>query len=243
MPYQNGLIDTGSESQILDEQAEYYRARAAEYDGWFLRLGRYDRGERENARWFVEVDEVRGALDRLPLDGGEVLELAPGTGLWTDLLVDRAARLVAVDSSPEMIEENRRRLGDRARLVSYEVADLFAWAPRREFDAVVFCFWISHVPDAILDAFLGRVASWLRPGGSLFFLDSRREPSSTARDHTLPAPDHEVMVRRLDDGREFRIVKNFWDADALVSRCWDAGLDITVHETATYFQYGIGTRR
>ena len=33
-----------SEHRILDEQIAYYRARASEYDEWFLRQGRYDLG-------------------------------------------------------------------------------------------------------------------------------------------------------------------------------------------------------
>jgi len=37
---------------LIDEQVGYYRARASEYDRWFQRLGRYDLGAEENARWF-----------------------------------------------------------------------------------------------------------------------------------------------------------------------------------------------
>ncbi len=127
------------QSQILVEQAEYYRARAAEYDRWFFREGRYDRGDAATALWFSEVEEVRGALARMPLDEADVLELAPGTGIWTELLVDRARHLTAVDASAEMVEQNRRRLGDRARSVTFILADLFTWRPDREYDAVVFC--------------------------------------------------------------------------------------------------------
>ena len=32
------------EQELLGEQVEYYRARAEEYDEWFFRQGRYDRG-------------------------------------------------------------------------------------------------------------------------------------------------------------------------------------------------------
>ncbi len=233
--------ETSSEAGLLAEQADYYRARAPEYDRWFQRLGRYDRGEAATAQWVAEIETVRQALAGLPIDGGDVLELAPGTGIWTEQLVDRATHLTAVDASAEMIEENRLRLGGRAGSVSYIQADLFDWQPEHGYDAVVFCFWISHVPDARLDGFLRGVANMLRPGGSIFFLDGRREPTSTAGDHVLP--DHgEVVTRRLDDGREFRIVKNFWEADELASRCLDAGLDVEMLETAAYFQYGIGTR-
>lgn len=230
------------QSQILVEQAEYYRARAPEYDRWFFREGRYDRGDAATALWFSEVEEVRGALARMPLDGADVIELAPGTGIWTELLVDRARHVTAVDASSEMVEENRRRLGDRARSVTFILADLFTWQPDHEYDAVVFCFWISHVPDSRLDAFLSRVSSMVRRGGAVFFLDGLREPTATADDQELPSPTEEVMVRRLDDGREFRIVKNFRKSDVLAARCRAAGLDVDVHETVTYFQYGVGTR-
>jgi demethylmenaquinone methyltransferase/2-methoxy-6-polyprenyl-1,4-benzoquinol methylase len=229
------------DEEILREQADYYRARASEYDRWFLRQGRYDRGDAANSQWFAEVHQVEAALASVPLDGADVLELAPGTGIWTEQLVERAARLTAVDASAEMIGENRRRLGDRAERVAYELADLFHWAPHRTWDAVVFCFWISHVPDEQLDGFLERVAEMLEHNGAVFFLDGQKEPSSTAVDHELPDGD-EVMLRRLDDGREFRVVKNFWSSAELEARCERAGLAVSVHETPMFFQYGIGRR-
>lgn len=230
------------DSRILQEQIEYYRARAGEYDDWFFRRGRYDRGDDVTERWFEQVEQVRRALRAVPLDLGEVVELAPGTGLWTQEIAQRAKRLTAVDASVEMIELNRARLGPLAAKVDFIVDDLFTWNPDRKFDAVVFCFWISHVPANRLDGFLQRVARMTRSGGSVFFLDGLREQTSSARDHVLPTPDVEQMTRRLDDGREFAIVKNFWDSRDLESRCARAGLAVSVHETAEFFQYGVGTR-
>lgn len=231
------------ETEVVRQQIEYYRARATEYDDWFLRLGRYDRGEVATQRWFEQVEEVRMALRDLPLDGKDVLELAPGTGIWTQELCNRVARLTAVDSSSEMIELNRHRLGNCAQKVNFVKADLFEWMPTQEFDAVVFCFWLSHVPVSLFDRFLAKVASMLAPGGTVFFLDARREHTGTAVDHVLPAVNEELMVRRLDDGREFNIIKNFWDADVLQDKCRRAGLDVRIHETADYFQFGLGTRK
>ena len=232
--------DVGDE--ILVEQIDYYRARAPEYDRWFRREGRYDRGVEATSRWFAEVAELMAALDELPLDGAAILELAPGTGIWTERLVVRSADVTAVDSSPEMIEHNVQRLGDRAERVRYIEADLFDWVPDRVYDGVVFCFWISHVPDERLDGFLSTVAAALRPGGWFFFVDGLREDTSTAMDHVLPEAGVAVMTRRLDDGREFRIVKNYWTLDELTRRTRAAGLVVDVRETLTYFQYGAGTR-
>ena len=231
------------DAELLREQLRYYDARAEEYDDWFYRRGRYDRGEQATVTWFKELGEVEMALDQLPLDGAELLELAPGTGLWTERLVDPAATLTAIDGSLEMIEVAKRRLGKRWKLVTFMQADLFDWEPTARYDGVVFCFWISHVPRALLNDFARKVSQALKPGGFVFFLDSRRDPRSTAGDHVLPDLGEESMIRRLHDGREFSIVKNFWEPQLLVERFAEHGIALTVSETPTYFQVGVGTRR
>lgn len=231
------------DQSLLTEQADYYRARAPEYDRWWFREGRFDHGEAANAAWFAEAAEVAAALDSLPLDGAHVLELAPGTGIWTEHLARRAQHVTAVDASPEMMALNRERIGELAARVEYVRADLFEWRAPSAADGVVFCFWISHVPDDRLASFLGGVAESIRPGGFIFFLDGLPEPTSTAQDHVLPAEGDPVMTRRLDDGREFQMVKAFRDSAVLAQAARCAGLDVEVLETATYFQYARGTRR
>ena len=64
----------------LQEMKAYYRERAREYDEWFNRQGRFDRGSATNARWFAEIDEMFAAFEALNLSG-DVLELAPGDRL------------------------------------------------------------------------------------------------------------------------------------------------------------------
>ncbi len=226
-------------AQTLQEMKVYYRERAREYDQWFYRQGRFDRGAENNARWLAEADEVFAALeDRNLVD--DVLELAPGTGIWTERLVRTAATITAVDASPEMVEINRAKVASER--VSYVLADLFSWRPARLYDAVFFGFWLSHVPRERLDGFLASVATMLHPGGKIFFVDSRREPTSTAIDHQLPVEQSQTMTRKLNDGRAFEIVKNFYDPPNLAERCIRAGFEIEVRETATYFLYGYGTR-
>ena len=228
---------------IRMEQIAYYRARADEYDQWWLRQGRYDRGPDATRRWLDEIAQVGAAFDMLPFDDRDVLELAPGTGRWTERLAVRARRVTAIDTSVEMIELARQRLGPLTDRVEFLIRDLLEWEPTQRHDAVVFCFWISHVPDSFLDQFLAKVARALRRGGVVFFLDGRPDPMSTAGDHVLPHPGEEVMTRRLNDGREFRIFKSFWPAAQLEARFARAGLSIEINESATYFQYGCGTRR
>jgi 2-polyprenyl-3-methyl-5-hydroxy-6-metoxy-1,4-benzoquinol methylase len=225
---------------VLDTQLAYYRARAPEYDEWFHRHGRYDRGADQTASWHAELEDVRSWLVALDLDGLEVLELAPGTGLWTKELLDAGASVTAVDAAPEMLEALRRRCeGPRLTTV---LADLFSWAPARRFDAVVACFFMSHVPDERFSSFLELVAGALRTGGPCFLLDGVREEASTARDHVLGGEPSQTMRRRLDDGRTYEIVKVFRGDEELSAACAHAGLAVDVRRTATYFQVAVGRR-
>lgn len=232
--------DSGSSwDPLLADQLRYYRARAQEYDEWFERLGRYDRGPAENAQWFAEVAEVRRALnERHP--GGDVLELAAGTGLWSGEILPRAATLTVVDGAPEMLALHEARLPDpRVRRIH---ADLFQWTPDRRFDWVVFCFWLSHVPAPLVADFFTRVGRALRPGGSFFFVDSLYTDVSTAKDHTLRPRTHDIQRRRLNDGREFEIVKRFPTPEELTQDLLRLGWSADVRATERFFLYGWGRR-
>jgi demethylmenaquinone methyltransferase/2-methoxy-6-polyprenyl-1,4-benzoquinol methylase len=224
-------------SSALQQQIEYYRARAGEYDQWFYRQGRYDHGPELNRRWFAEARVVEDALDAFK-PAGSVLELACGTGIWTERLLRHAMEVTAVDASPEVLEIHRQKI--QSSRVSYIQADLFTWQPARRFDVVFFGFWLSHVPPESFAAFWNLVRSALSPGGRFFLVDSLREPTSTAADHQLPAPAAATMTRRLNDGREFEIYKVFYSPEELESRLRDLGWDVAASRTAHYFLHAEG---
>jgi 2-polyprenyl-3-methyl-5-hydroxy-6-metoxy-1,4-benzoquinol methylase len=226
-------------ARVLDEMMAYYRERAHEYDEWFYRRGRYDRGAQSNALWFAEADELFNALAQFQMQG-ELLELAPGTGIWTERLLRTASAVTAVDASSEMMAINRARVNSER--VEYVRANLFDWQPSRTYDGIFFGFWLSHVPLELLDSFLDMLAAALRPGGKIFFVDGRREPTSTAANHQLPGEGEQLMTRKLNDGRAFEIVKNFYDPAALAGRFAQHGLEVMVQETATFFLYGYGEK-
>jgi SAM-dependent methyltransferase len=223
---------------ILQDQIDYYRARAGEYDQWWFRRGRYDRGPELNRRWGAEVAVVESALEawltaRSPRT---LLELACGTGLFTRHLARRVTRMTAVDASPEVLALNRDRVA--AANGEYVEADLFSWRPVQRYDVVFFSFWLSHVPDDRFAAFWDGVAATLAPGGAAYMIDSAFDPSSTARDHILPGPDAGTVTRKLNDGREFHIVKRFWEPQQLATRLGEVGWSAAIAQTPSYFIYG-----
>ena len=226
------------EDSLIKQQTEYYRARAAEYDEWFLRIGRYDRGEEHSRQWFAEVEVVRKALESSK-PGGKILELACGTGLWTKHLVSNATKLTAVDVSPEAIEMNRQRVADDR--VSYIETDLFSWRPGERFDYVFFGFWLSHVPASRFDDFWAMVRDALNPEGTVFFLDSLLTQDSTATDHAS-IDRSGCAKRKLNDGREFEIVKVFYEPTELMRRLVKHGWTGYVQGTEQFFLYGCISR-
>jgi SAM-dependent methyltransferase len=224
---------------LLAEQARYYRERAGEYDEWWHRQGRYDHGPEFKARWLAEVAEVQAALDRFA-PTGDVLELACGTGLWTARLALKARHLTALDASEETLALARARVEDPR--VSFLQADLFAWEPNESFDVCFFSFWLSHVPEERFGLFWEKVGRSLREDGRVFFIDSRRSERATAVDHQLPERGSETMLRRLDDGREFRIIKRFHEPGSLRARLAELGWEAEVAESSEYFIYGSARR-
>lgn len=186
--------------------------------------------------------ELDAAISRSDLSG-DVLELACGTGWWTERLARSARRLTCIDASSETIAVNRTRL-ERAGLPSpdYQVADLFGWEPTGVYDAVFFSFWLSHVPEDRFAAFWAAVARALKPGGRAVFIDSAPDQTSTARDHQMPNAKG-VQERRLNDGRTFRVVKLFHDPADLACRLTALGWCATIRSTANYFIHGTARNR
>jgi demethylmenaquinone methyltransferase/2-methoxy-6-polyprenyl-1,4-benzoquinol methylase len=216
-------------SDLLGEQVRYYAERAAEYDDWWYRRGRYELEPDALARWQADVAEAATALEGLA-PFGSVLELAAGTGIWTRKLVELADRVLALDANAETLALNT----SDADLVR---ADVFEWRPAERFDLVFFSFWLSHVPEERFDEFWGLVGDALVPGGRVFLVDSGA--GDTAHTGTDQVDGEET--RSLSDGRTFRIVKRRWGPEELAERVRPLGFELDLRDTANgHFLYGCG---
>jgi len=208
-------------ASILAEQLAYYRTVANEYEQHSIEAN--------------GIDELLTAIDGFR-PTGDVLELACGTGLWTEHLVRSAATVTAVDAAPEMLARARTRDGNRA--VRFIEADLFSWRPDRRYDTVFFGFWLSHVPEQHFDSFWSLVDDCLRPDGEVFFFDDNYRTEG----ELIEGTSSPIIERRVGDGTAFRIVKVPFQPEALERRLRSLGWDITVRPTAGPFYWGAGRR-
>ncbi len=109
----------------------------------------------------------RFLVDRVPSDGGHVLDVATGTGLVAARLLARGHRVTGLDQSPEMLAVARSRFGDGVDLIE-------ASAERLPFDDGAFdhltvTYLLRYVEDP--GATLRELARVVRPGGTLALLE------------------------------------------------------------------------
>jgi demethylmenaquinone methyltransferase/2-methoxy-6-polyprenyl-1,4-benzoquinol methylase len=206
---------------LLVEQLAYYSAIAANYEDYAIPgAGR---------------SEIIAALDSFR-PAGHVLELACGTGEWTELLLRHATSVTAVDASSEMLDIALARVGDER--VHFIQADLFTWTPDRRYDVVFFGFWLSHVPPERFESFWSLVSDCLETDGRVFFVDDGyRTP-----DELIYGDSSSIIRRRLRDGTPYRAVKVPYEPKPLEERLQGLGWRITVTPTSGPFFWGAGTR-
>jgi demethylmenaquinone methyltransferase/2-methoxy-6-polyprenyl-1,4-benzoquinol methylase len=217
-----------SDSRLI----EYYARRAPEYD----RI--YEKPERREDLAAL-ADLVCGWTR-----GQRVLELACGTGWWTERMSRVAAHVTATDASPEVLEVAAGR-SYRPAIVELRVADAFhPGAVEGRFSAVVAGFFLSHVPRAETATFLDLLGRRVEPEGSVILFDNRFvEGSSTPLSRRDDARDT-WQVRRLDDGSEFEVRKNFLGADELRAAVPAGATDVELRELRHYWalRWRVGRR-
>ena len=199
---------------VLRAQAEYYRRRAEEYDATAY-------GDLSAAR-----ERIARVLRRMQ-PTGSVLEIACGTGLWTEALAGVADSVLAIDVAPEALSIARGRA--RSANVMFESADIFSWTNDRRFDVIFFSAWLSHVPRSHFERFWGSLGRLLADEGRVLFVDEHVPSPGQGRDkETYLSPAGEIVERRLADGSSHRIVKNFVDPEVLPGRLRELGWDCEI---------------
>jgi len=177
--------------------AAYYAERAQEYE----RV--YEKPERR---------EQLGELKRLVRDrltGRRVLEPACGTGYWTAVAAQTAARVTAFDVNESVLALARGKGLDPRRVEillgdAYE-PPLFA----ERFDAALVAFWWSHMPRRLVGGFLERLHAALNPGAVVLCLENTFVPGDSTPITRMDGDGNTFQTRRLGNGHEFEVLKNY----------------------------------
>lgn len=181
----------------MDALARYYAQRAPEYERIYQKPER--QADLRTLREFV----AQTFADR------RVLEIACGTGWWTEVLSTTARSVVATDINDEVLAIARsKKFGDAS--VSFQRCDACQLDQvAGDFDATLAVFWWSHLTSPELEKFLQVLHQRLEPGSIVVFIDNMFVPGSSAPISRRDAEGNTYQQRRLDDGSTTEVLKNF----------------------------------
>jgi ubiquinone/menaquinone biosynthesis C-methylase UbiE len=178
------------------EMSAYYAASAPYYDAVYAKPER-----REDIAFLTThlIERLRGRT---------VLEIACGTGYWTQHIAAAAKHLVATDLNAEPLGFARLRPGTEA--VAFQLVDAYALPTRLgSFDAAFAGLWFSHVPIQARRSFLDGLHTLLQPGARVLLVDNN---AVQLRDFPMTETDtcgNTFQQRVLQDGSVHRVLKNF----------------------------------
>ena len=145
------------------------------------------------------------ALAALPREAS-IIDIGGGASRLVDALVDRDVRRVTVlDLSAAALDAAKRRLGDKAATVRWEVADVTKWQPSQTYDLwhdrAAFHFLTDRADQA---AYVDRLRKAVKPGGYViigtFALDGPERCSG------LPIVRHDTASLSALLGTDFKLI-------------------------------------
>jgi len=202
----------------------YYAARADEYEKV------YEKPERQR--------DLARLHDVIPtyFANRRVLELACGTGYWTRRIAPLVSSMVACDLTTETLAVAQSNQPARSN-VSFVVADAYDLATvPGEFDSAFAGFWWSHVRHADLSRFLDGLHQRLEPESLMVFVDNRYVDGSNWPITYTDGEGNTYQGRRLENGAEHDVLKNFPTATELrdvIER--SGGRDLAILELEHYW--------
>jgi SAM-dependent methyltransferase len=183
---------------------EYYSRRAQEYEQIYHRDDPSRQGELELLS--------RAMCDTLA--DLNVLEVACGTGFWTERVATSARRVVATDASEEMLQvASGKCLPPNVHLARADAYDFSAVGSG--FTGGLANFWFSHVPKDRLSEFLGGFHAALASRARIFLTDNCYEAGVGGDQVSIKGQADTYKRRYLSDGSEHLVLKNYYSQEEL----------------------------
>ncbi len=199
-----------------DTIIDYYSHRATEYE----RI--YDKAERQD-----DLNTLKDFLSNAFLHE-QVLEVVCGTGYWTQCIAKSATAILATDFNLNVIElASQKNFGTCN--VQFVIADAYSLhSISRDYTAGFHGFWWSHIPRAKINAFLSIFHSKLTPGAKVVMIDNIFVKGSSTPISRQDSNGNTYQLRRLDDGTEHEVLKNFPSDSDLHESLSDYATDIRI---------------
>lgn len=201
---------------------DYYAARAPEYDAIYLKPERQ-----------ADLRAIEAWLPPI-FEGARVLEVACGTGYWTQFIEPVASSILAVDAAAQTLRVAAGRV--RKGKVQFIVGDAYALpASEPRCDGGLAVHWLSHVPGHRVGEFLAGLNRVLVPGAKVVMIDNLFVEASSTPISDEDGDGNTWQARPLADGSVHRVLKNFPSEAELRALAAGAGTDVAYRAWRYYW--------
>jgi demethylmenaquinone methyltransferase/2-methoxy-6-polyprenyl-1,4-benzoquinol methylase len=201
----------------------YYAQRAKEYDKVYLKP------ERQN-----DIQKLKEIITSLFLNK-KVLEIACGTGYWTEVISKSATSILATDYNKEVIDI--AKTGDYNNCnVTFLESDAYSLSNITGiYTAGFYGFWWSHIPKNRIDEFIKTFHSKLENNALVVIIDNKYIEGSSTSISRKDKEGNTYQLRKLEDGTEHEILKNFPSENSLRENIESYSYDIGFTELDYYW--------
>ncbi len=205
---------------------EYYKARAPVYD----RV--YSYPERQ--------EDLRNLEEYIPAQfvGRDIIEIAAGTGYWTQFIAKKANSILSTDITEEALNLLKSRDSEMENVTS-KIVDAYLLNESKKYDGAFAGLWYSHIPIKQIPRFYESLHRCLSSGATVVFIDN-----SVAQCDRLPigytdSDGNTYQDRALDNGKVHRVLKNFPSESQLIESAKNYGENVVYKEFQNFwlFQY------
>ena len=183
---------------------EYYRRRAKRYEEEFYQ-GSNNVRQREL--------EIIAEVSKKTLENRRVLDVACGTGYWTQIVSETARSIVGTDIAQEMLEIAKTKKYNCP--VSFCKGDAYCLSFQNDFfNGGLTNFWFSHIPKSRIRLFLKDFHRLLQRKSTIFMADN---VAGKGEELIAKKGDNNTyQLRKLKDGSEHSVLKNYFSVDELM---------------------------
>jgi ubiquinone/menaquinone biosynthesis C-methylase UbiE len=202
----------------------YYKDRAKEYDKVYQIPAEQD-----------DLAKATAIFQRL-FKAKSVLEIACGTGYWTEQISKTASSIFATDINKAVIDMARTRHFNCE--VTFQVADMNRLSLDKYYDGLFGGFIWSHIPLQDLDQFLQKIKNLITPKGEIVLIDSRPVDGTSHDKKRITRIDpfgNSFQTRTLENGTTHEVLKNFPGNNFLVDKLSQIATDIKIIELEHYW--------
>ena len=200
----------------------YYKDRALEYEKIYSKPERQD-----------ELKSATGILQEI-FAKKQVLEIACGTGYWTERIAAKVTSILATDINETVIDVAKKK-GLSSEQVSFEIADIYNFPAHDKFESLFGGFIWSHVLLQDLDKFLSTVNTLVKPGGTVVFMDNNFVEESNHPVTKIDEYGNSFQTRKLEDNSTHLVLKNFPTEDFLRQKIKDVAGEIRFYNLKYYW--------